>query len=114
MNKGYYKKVDRSMMDWGFTIPKDFVDSFLFGQPLNAGSSRDVKLIWNKKEYIVKLSHVNRKAGTVYQIRWDNNKEFLNRLRQVFIQSYIILKSQKELFDKNSIDDKHFRTMLEG
>jgi hypothetical protein len=114
MNKGYYKKVDRSMMDWGFTIPKDFVDDFLCGQPLSVGSSRDIKLVWNKNEETVKLSHINRKAGRVYQIRWDNNKRFLNKLRQVFIQSYIILKSQKELFDKTNTDNKHFRTMLDG
>lgn len=114
MNQGYYKKVDRSMMDWGFTIPKDFVDKFLYGQNLPAGESRIETLIWGKKKYEVRLSHVNRKAGTVYQIRWDNNKPFLRKLRQTFIQSYIILKSQKELFDINNNENKHFRTVMEG
>ncbi len=114
MNHGYYKKVDRSMMDWGFTIPKDFVDRFLCNQPLIAGDSREETLIWGKNKYKVRLSHVNRKAGTVYQIRWDNNTEFLLKLRQTFIQSYIIIKSQKELFDKNNKEQKHFRTSMDG
>lgn len=72
-------------------------------------------MLWGNKKYIVKLSHVNRKKHkSVYQIRWDNNKEFLYRLRQTFVQSYVILKSQKELFDKEEREQKHFRTNLEG
>lgn len=114
MNQGYYKKVDRSMMDWGFTIPKDFISDFLSSKELPKGESRPVTLLWDDKKYEVRLSHVNRKAGTVYQIRWDNNKHFLTKLRQTFIQSYIILKSQKELFDSGNEDNRHFRTAMEG
>lgn len=115
MNKGYYKKVDRSMMDWGFTIPKEFVKDFLYGKALALGTSRKATILWGKKEFEVKLSHVNRKnSSPVYQIRWDSNKEFLYKLRQTFIQSYVILKSQKEIFDIEKGKGKHFRTKLEG
>jgi len=113
--KPYYKKVDRSMMDWGFTIPKDHISEFLFNTPLVAGTSREITLVWDRKKYNAKICHVNRTtASNVYQIRWDSNREFLNKLRKTFIQSYIILKSQKELFDNNNPLKKHFRTDLPG
>ena len=102
------------MMDWGFTIPKDFISDFLADEELPKGESRTTSLYWDKNRYEVKLSHVNRKAGSVYQIRWDNNKAFLTKLRRTFIQSYIILKSQKELFDSHNEENKHFRTAMEG
>ena len=61
------------------------------------------------------MSHINRKNySNVYQLRWDNNKEFLYKLRQSFIQSYVIIKSKKELFDKGNVENKHFRTKLSG
>jgi len=115
MYKPYYKKIDRSMMDWGFTIPKDHIKDFLAGKKIALGSSREVFLIWDKKKYPVKLCFVNRKKyNPVYQIRWDNNKEFLKKLRRTFIQSYVNLKSQKELFDITKKTKKYFRTQLEG
>jgi len=103
------------MMDWGFTIPKDHINEFLFNTPLAAGTSRDITLVWDKKKYTAKICHVNRTtASNVYQIRWDTNRDFLHKLRTTFIQSYVILKSQKELFDKHNSLQKHFRTDLEG
>jgi len=103
------------MMDWGFTIPKEYVNEFLFNIPLLEGTSRELILNWEKKRYTAKISHVNRSNFTnVYQIRWDTNRDFLNKLRKTFIQSYVILKSQKELFDSNNSLKKHFRTNLEG
>jgi hypothetical protein len=111
----YYKKVDRSMMDWGFTVPQDHISDFLAGVSLRLGKSRSIQIIWDKKEYFAKLSYINRKkASPVYQIRWDNNKELLKKVRKTFIQSYVILKSQKELFDIEKKEKKHFRTQLEG
>jgi len=108
--KPYCKKIDRSMMEWGFTIPKDFVNDFEGGMPLRKGH-RKIHVVWDGTKYEVKLSYVPRKGySSVHQIRWDNNHEFLNKLRKTFIQSYIILKSQKELFDKEKVEQKHFRT----
>jgi len=103
------------MMDWGFTVPKDFINDFLFSKKLKLGSSRPVNLQWGSKKYEVKITHVNRtNYSPVHQIRWDTNKEFLYKLRQTFVQSYVVLKSQKELFDKEDTEGKHFRTKMEG
>ncbi len=103
------------MMDWGMTIPKDHINDFLCGENLKLGTSREINLIWDKKKYTGKICHVNRKTATpVYQIRWDTSRDFLYKLRKSFIQSYVILKSQKELFDNNNVAEKHFRTNLEG
>jgi len=115
MKKGYHKKVDRSMMDWGFTIPNEYLSDFLSGTPLKLGTSRPITIEWDKKKYLVKICHINRKKHKpVYQIRWDSQKDFLYKLRKTFVQSYVILKSQKELFDKKNATQKHFRTHMEG
>jgi len=115
MYKPYYKKVDRSMMDWGLTLPKDHVKDFEAGSSVKPGSSRKIEILWNNKEYSARLCHVKRKNYTpVYQIRWDSNKELLKKIRKTFIQSYVILKSQKELFDLSKKERKHFRTQLGG
>lgn len=99
------------MMDWGFTLPKSYINDFEAGSPLKEGHSRKIKIIWDNKKYDAKLCHVKRKNfSNVHQIRWDNSSEFLNKLRKTFIQSYIILKSQKELFDIENKEGKHFRT----
>ncbi|MFC1678241.1 GIY-YIG nuclease family protein [Patescibacteria group bacterium] len=102
------------MMDWGLTLPNKFVPVFDPKKRVKPGSQIDLKLTWDKKVYSVKLCHVNRRKGKVYQIRWDNNKVFLRKLRKTFIQSYVILKSQKELFELSNSKRKHFRTKLPG
>ncbi len=115
MLQEYYKKVDRSMMDWGFTIPKDRWDSFQAGVTVKLGTSRDIIIIWDKKRYSAKLYHINRtEYNPVYQLRWDSNKELLKKIRKTFIQSYVILKSQKELFDITKKERKYFRTKMDS
>jgi len=115
MRRPYYKKVDRSMMDWGLTLPQDYVKDFEAPKRLKPGTSREIQIIWDKKSYIVKLCHVKRtNYNPVYQLRWDNNKALLKKLRKTFIQSYVILKSQKELFDIEKEKGEHFRTQLLG
>lgn len=103
------------MLDWGFTIPQDYVNDFLAGKKIKLGRSREVILKWDNKKFPVRLCFWNRKnQHPVYQIRWDNNKDFLKKLRKTFIQSYVNIKSQKELFDITEKKKKHFRTQLEG
>ena len=115
MKTGYHMKINHSIFEWGFTVPIGFTSDFLQDEVIPPGTSERRVLVWGRKKYEVKLSHVNRtQAKTVYQIRWDSNKELLTRLRQTFIQSYVILKSQKELFDVEKEARKHFRTSLEG
>lgn len=115
MQQEYYKKVDRSMMDWGFTIPKDFLDSFVGKEKIKLGSSREVNIYFDRKKYVAQLRLINRKKFTpVYQLRWDSNKELLTKIRKTFIQSYITLKSQKELFDDKKEGNEHFRTKMKS
>ncbi len=102
------------MMDWGFTIPKDIVRYFDKNKKVSAGTQANIEIIWDKKVHKAKLAHVNRIVGRVHQLRWDGNKEFLKKLRKTFIQSYVILKSQKELFELSKKEAKHFRTNLAG
>lgn len=103
------------MLEWGVTFPKEHVKDFEAGVSIRPGSSRRVEIIWDNKKYSARLSNVKRKGyKPVYQIRWDNNKELLSKLRKTFIQSYVILKSQKELFDISKKERKYFRSKLRG
>ena len=115
MEKAYYKKIDRSMMDWGLTLPKECTKDFEYGSHVKLGSSRKIEIIWDNKKYFGKLCHVKRtNFPPVYQIRYDNDKDLLKKIRRTFIQSYVILKSQKEFFDVSKKEREHFRTKLTG
>ena len=109
----YYKKIDKSFFKHGITIPKDYVDIFIFYDPVPLGTSREVKIIWKKKEYNAKLSNVNRKgASAVYQLRWDLNKELLSLLKQEFIQTYFAIESQE--FNSKQNNEYHVTHLLGG
>lgn len=111
----YHKKIDRSTFEWGIIIPKEYEQNFLFGKPIKPGSSRSYKIKFAKKKYNAKLYHVNRTGfNNVYQLRWDIDKDFMNLLRKEFINSYVILKSQKELFDSSVKSQKKFRGKMEA
>lgn len=92
--KDYYKKIDKSFFKYGITIPKDYVQYFTYNVPIELGKSREIIVIWQKKEYKARLAHVNRTQGDVHQLRWDNNRELLSSLKQEFIQSYFAIESQ--------------------
>ena len=102
------------MLEWGVTFPKEYIKDFQGKVPVKLGSSRKVEIIWKKKKYSARLSHVKRKEyKPVFQLRWDNNRELLAKLRKTFIQSYVILKSQKELFDIDKKGRKYFRSKFQ-
>ena len=108
----YYKKIDKSVFNYGITIPKDRISDFLFDVEIPLGTGHDLTIEWKSKEYLAKISHVNRThASSVYQIRWDNNKELLTALKKEFIQSYIAIESQN--FEANK-QDKYYITKLLG
>ncbi len=99
------------MLEWGVTFPREYMKDFEGGVPVELGHGRPVYIIWDKKKYIARLSYVNRKKyKPVLQLRWDSNRELLSRLRKTFIQSYVISKSQKELFDIDKKGKKTFRS----
>ena len=108
-----YKKVDRSTLTWGITIPKHLDDDFQAGRLLKLGTSRPISILWDRKTYSAKLNHSTTGHNKYLQIRYDNNPELLKKLRKTFIQSYVILKSQKELFDATQ-KEKQFRSQLPG
>lgn len=113
--KPYYKKIDRSCFEWGTIIPKEYESDFLYGSPIAPGSSRDITVKYKKGVYKAKLYHVNRtNSNNVYQLRWDMGKDFLNLLRREFINSYVILKSQKELHENNIKTTKKFRSHMDA
>jgi hypothetical protein len=47
MNNSYHKKVDRSMMNWGLTIPQDLIKDFQAGSPVKLGASRRIEILWD-------------------------------------------------------------------
>jgi hypothetical protein len=49
MKTGYHKKIDRSLLIWGFTIPLGFVDDFLQGEkvPYNVLLKTYVNSFWS-------------------------------------------------------------------
>ena len=100
-------------MRWGLTIPLEYVSDFEAGTPVKSGSSREIIIVWGRKKYTAKLCHT-RSTRPVYQIRWEKNRQLLYKVRRTFIHSYVILKSQKELFDLTKTGRKHFRTKLTG
>ena len=109
----YYKKIDKSFFQYGITIPNAYVEDFIFGHPVPLGTSREVKVIWKGKEYIAKLSNVNRTgAKAVYQLRWGVNKELLSSLKQEFIQTYFAIESQK--FEARAKQEYHITHLLGG
>lgn len=115
MNHPYYKKIDRSTLEGWVIIPKEYVDDFLYGKPIEASSSRDIKIKYKNKYFKAKLYHVNRKNGNnVYQLRWDTDKDFLQLIRKEYINSYVILKSQKELHENTAGNMKKFRGHMEA
>jgi hypothetical protein len=110
--KDYYKKIDKSFFRYGITIPKEFHSSFLFDDPIELGSSREINIKFKKRDYKCKINYVNRKNSTpVYQIRWDGNSELLTSLKIEFIQTYIAIESQN--FQAKS-EDKYYITKLLG
>lgn len=110
MNHPYFKKIDRSAFEGWIVIPKEYENDFTCGYPLKPSESMDVTLKYKKKSYKAKLYHVNRKSGNnVYQLRYDIDKDLLKVLRKDFINSYVILKSQKELHENTVGGKKKFR-----
>jgi len=111
--QSYYKKIDRSALKDRITIPKRLVNDFLAGRKLSIGKSRDISIKWGKKIYPAKLSHGSTRGHEYYQVRYGIAPELQKKLRKTFIQSYVILKSQKELFDTKE-KQKQFRSKLSG
>ena len=107
----FHKKVDKSFFEYGFTIPRDYEQYFLAGEPLKAGVGRDVSIKWKNKSHRAVLRHVARRAGPVYQLRWRTSSGLKTAIKRTFIQSYIAIYSKNLVARK---EKKYFMTNLTG
>jgi len=102
-------------MDWGITFPNEIAAYFRKNRKdIKLGKGGDVQVVWDGKPYTLRLGNNNRRHGNVWQLRWDISKTFLKKVRRTFIQSYVVLKSQRESFDLRKTQRKQFRTKLLG
>ena len=109
----YYKKIDKSFFDKGITLPNKYIESFIQNESIPKGSSRKIKIVFNKKEYEASFLFVNRtEFNPVYQIRWDQNFELQNELKKEFIQTYFAIKSQE--YDSKVKNKYHVTNLLGG
>lgn len=108
----YYKKIDKSVFKYGIAIPKEYISVFLQSETIEQGSSIEIEVIFKKKNYSARMIHGKNQSGkSIYQIRWDNNIDFLNELKKEFIQTYFAIESQN--YD-SKIKGEYFRTNLLG
>lgn len=108
----YYKKIDKSIFNYGIAIPKEYVNLFLFNVDIDQGSSREIVIKFKKHDYSARLIHIKNQSGkSAYQIRWDNNFVLLNELKKEFIQTYFAIESQN--YD-SKLKGEYFRTNLLG
>lgn len=108
-----YKKIDRSTLNWGITIPTHLYEDFPGRKGLKLGASKQIKILWDRKAFSAKLNHSSTGRNKYLQIRYDMNPYLLKKLRKTFIQSYVILQSKKELFDATETE-RQFRSHLPG
>lgn len=108
------KKVDKSiLMDSRFTIPQENLGMFLQGKDILQGKNREIKIIFNKEEYLGVIRHVNQtKSNKVYQVQWHQDKKLQLELKKEFVQSYIAIMS--DIYQKKSTSNKKYRTNLAG
>jgi len=111
----YYKKLDRSSFEWGVSITNDYIKPFVGKRSIKSGTSRNITVELNDKKYHAYLRHIDQKKreGGAFHFRWESNRELQIEPRKTFIFSYVILKSQKELFDSKNSENKRFRSDLE-
>lgn len=101
-------------MDWGTNFSGEFAEYFRKNRrDIKLRKHGDVQVRWGGNIYPLQLQNINRNR---WRLRWDGNrsKEFLKKLRRTFIQSYIVLKGQREAFVLKKTKKAHFRTMLPG
>ena len=108
------KKVDKSiLMGSRFTIPQENLGMFLQGEDILPGKNREIKIIFNKKEYSGVIRHVNQtKSNKVYQVQWHQDKKLQLELKKEFVQSYIAIMS--DIYQKKLTSEKKYRINLAG
>ena len=107
------KKVDKSiLMGSRFTIPQENLGMFLQGEDILPGKNREIKIIFNKKEYSGVIRHVNQtKSNKVYQVQWHQDKKLQLELKKEFVQSYIAIMS--DIYQKKLTSEKNTEQILQ-
>lgn len=98
------KKVDKSVLCQGMTIPQIFHEVFFkkIGFKLEHGESAKVKVSLNGTIYVVKVSNLGfdrQKYNThqdILQLRYDSNHELIEVLRSIFDNTWASLIKHKD------------------
>lgn len=104
----YKKEIDWSVLHQGFTIPIKLKD--IFYQNLNIhlkkGESRDIKLMLNSNEHLVKIVNIDFDSAKypnhkdLIQIRYSPKSSFAFEMREMFSSSYRYIMAERESSDK--------------
>lgn len=105
----YKKEVDWSLFNYGFAIPIEHqvVFSQVAGRFIQRGESKGITLYLNGKSYKAKLNNnrIDKKFGShadIVQIRYTQNSDLAQALRNCFQRSYAYIKRMKQLQEKES------------
>jgi len=104
------------MMKWGTRFPKEIGEFFWkHRKNIKQGKRGKIRVYWGrKKPYLLELEHIKRKKRE-WRLRWDvDDRQFLNKVRRTFVQSYFALKGQREAFSHRKTGKKRFKGKLPG
>ena len=93
------KKIDWSIFNYGWTIPKERHDlvNLLNDHKLLRGNVKSIKISIKGKIFNSKLRSVNRQSKSdTLQIRYDNNGQFISYLKNIFKNSWEKLNQAKD------------------
>jgi energy-coupling factor transporter ATP-binding protein EcfA2 len=94
--KYYNKKIDKSLLKEGFTIPIEFVNDFLsiskensdINEENSVNSHKLVKFIMNDQEFFLPLKKVSGQRELLYQVRYTPTHPFAIELNKLFKANY--------------------------
>jgi len=114
------KKIDWSVFNYGWTLPKERhkIIYLIIEEELSRGESRNISVEFNGNTFELKFRSVDRQTKTdTLQIRYDNNKRFIENLKEVFKDSFTTLSEEENhksdklseylLFLYNNSSDKY-------
>lgn len=102
------KKVDWSIFEFGSQIPKEFHEDFAAAndnRQLKVDEEASVKLMINDVPYPARLVYLKRNDGEQgsLQLRYDQNENLKEQLRDIFSITYNYLKENREEKSKSPV-----------
>lgn len=109
----FKKKVDWSLLNYGFAIPQTAIDTFRpnIGGKIMRGDSLDIKLIINENTYHAKLNNVgfSNESREQLQVRYGGNSPAVVALRKIFKSSYSSMIERRNNNQNNlKLEDKEY------